>query len=105
MKVWSDMENIILVANGMDKTREEFLHAKADNLKAKTTMLNKISTDGFVSLQELPKQKTEKVALNTLDVYFTAAGIKTNLVTNGLLLPRTLRNKRDVNSISSTYQK
>lgn len=66
-------------------------------------MLNKINTDGYVSLKDLPKQKSEKVALNTLDVYFTSAMVKTDLVTDGLLLKRTLQGNRDVTSVSGKY--
>lgn len=100
----SDVENISLIAIGATNTLKEMIGAHADDLKMKTTMLNKIATDGFVSLKDLPSNKTEKVALNTLDVFFISCGIKTNLVTESLALPRTLKNlNRDAGSISSKY--
>ena len=44
-------------------------------------------------------------SLNTLDVYFTAMGIKTDLITNGLLLKRTLQNQnRDVDTIAKDFR-
>jgi hypothetical protein len=39
-----------------------------------------INRDGFVSLNELPNRQEDKVAINTLDVYFAIQGFRTNLV-------------------------
>lgn len=101
----SDSECIVLLSQGLNNTLKEMLHAKADNLKAKTEMHNKISTDGFVSLKDVSSNKMDKVALNTLDVFLTSAMIKTDLITGGLVLPRTLKGNRDVSTMGSKYQK
>lgn len=102
----SDVENISLIAIGAEKTLKEMKDARADDIKMKSEMLKKIKTDGYVSLDELPSNKTDKVALNTLDVFFTSCGLKTDLITNSLALPRTLRNlNRGADSISSKYVK
>jgi len=102
----SDVENIALIAVGAKDSMKELIGARSDDLRAKTEMLKRIKDDGYVSLEDIPSNKTDKVALNTLDVFFTCAGLKTNLVTDGLALPRTLNNlNKDVSSISAKYNK
>ena len=101
----SDVENINLIVAGLTETMKEFNGPRADNLKAKAEMANAISTNGFVSQKDYSNNKKDKVALNTLDVFFTAAMIKTDLITDGLLLPRTLEQKKDNGSISMKYRK
>lgn len=100
----SDMENISLITMGATNTMKEFTHAKADNMKAKAEMANCIKRDGFVSMKDVSTNASDKVALNTLDVFFTSAGLKTNIITDGLLLNRTNKNlNKDVSSIGSKY--
>lgn len=102
----SDVENIALIAVGAKESMKELIGARSDDLRAKTEMLKRIKDDGYVSLEDIPSNKTDKVALNTLDVFFTCAGLKTDLVTDGLAVPRTLNNlNKDVSSISSKYNK
>ncbi len=91
--VMSDMENISLIATGLDKTVEEFGHARSDNMKAKAKMLEKIQNDGYVKLSDLGNKTVDRTAINTLDVYLLSAGIKSNLITNGLVLKSTLKMK------------
>ena len=42
-------------------------------------------------MEELEDNVDNKVALNTLDTYMIAMGLKTNLVTEGYLLKKTLK--------------
>ena len=88
----SDMENIAMTTIGDPSILKEFLNAKADNMFMKTEMLKQIQNNGYVDLSKVPSRASDKIALNTLDIYFTACGVKTDLVTDGLLLNRTLQN-------------
>lgn len=98
----SDMENIAVVTLGSEPILKEMMGPKSDDMYMKREMHKQIQTDGYVDIEKIKSSPTNKVALNTLDVYFTSLGLKTDLVTEGLLLKRTLQNlNRDNNSISS----
>lgn len=102
----SDVENIALIAINADETLKEMVGPRSDNLVAKAEMLKKIAKDGYVSNQDYKINNFDKIAINTMDVYFLAAGIKTNLVTDGLMIKRTYMNQnKDKTSISRKYIK
>lgn len=102
----SDMENIALTTLNSPELLNEFLSAKADDMYMKTEMLKQIKNDGYVDLSQIRSTPKNKVAINTLDVYFTSLGIKTNLITDGLLLTRTLNNQnKDANIIAKNYRR
>lgn len=102
----SDMENIGLTTLESPELIKEFLAAKADDLYLKSEMNKQIKNDGYVDLSKIHTSPKNKVALNTLDVYFTCAGIKTDLISDGLLLKRTMDVKsNDVQSMSSQFNK
>lgn len=86
----SDQENIAMITTGVDAPIRELLGGRADNMAAKTTMYSEIAKKGYVSLSELPNDPSSKISLNSLDVYFLGMGIKTDLLTNTLELPKTL---------------
>lgn len=100
----SDMENIALVTLESDGLLKEFLSARSDDMKAKNEVLKQIQTLGYVDLSKIETKPSDKVALNTMDVYFTSCGIKTDLITDGLLLQKTLINQNSIKqSTSSKY--
>lgn len=102
----SDVENISLIAINADETLKEMIGPRADNLVAKADMLKKIAKDGYVSNKDYNIHPFDKTAINTMDVYFLAAGIKTDLVTDGMLIKRTVVNQnRDITSMSQKYIK
>lgn len=102
----SDVENISLIAINADETLKEMVGPRSDNLVAKAEMLKKIAKDGYVSNKDYKINKFDKTAINTMDIYFLAAGVKTDLVTDGLLLKRTVLNQnKDKTSISQKYVK
>lgn len=102
----SDMENIAITTLGSDELLKEMLGARSDDMVMKREMLKQIQNDGYVDMDKIPSLPQNKVALNTLDVYFTAVGIKTDIVTEGLLVKRTLQNlNRDNSGISSNGMK
>lgn len=76
----SNVETYSMVASGAEYALRELMGPRADNMRAKNEMYNKINRDGFVSLEELSNDQRDKVALNRLDVYFTMQGFRTNLV-------------------------
>jgi len=76
----SDVETYSLIALGANQALREFMGPRADDMKAKNQMYNNISRDGYVELDDLENNPENKVALNTLDVYFLMQGISTNLV-------------------------
>lgn len=86
----SDQENIAMITTGVDAPIRELLGGRADNMAAKTAMYSEIAKKGYVSLSELPNDPSSKITLNSLDVYFLGMGIKTDLLTNTLELPKTL---------------
>jgi len=83
----TDVETFSMIALGAEKALSEFMGPKADNMKAKNEMNNQISKNGYTSLEELSNEPEDKVALNTLDVYFAMQGLRTNLVSPMDLFP------------------
>lgn len=59
----------------------------------KEEMYHQIATKGSVALKDLPEDKLNKVALNTANVTLLAAALETNMVTEGGVLPRTVKNR------------
>lgn len=86
----SDQENIALVALGADSILEEFLGARSDGMLRKNQMYSDIAENGYCSLENLEADIRDRTALNTIEVFFLGMGIKTDLVSNDLLLPSTI---------------
>lgn len=86
--VTSNVETYSMVASGATNALRELLGPRADNMKAKNQMYNAINRDGYVSLDELPNDPEDKVAINSLDAYFTMQGFRTNLVYKDGSIPR-----------------
>lgn len=99
----SDTENYSLVAIGANEALKEFLGARADDSVMKQTMIKDISRDGFTTLKNMRSNVGNKQALNTLDVYFLGAGIKTDLITPGLMLKRNMDEKEVRSRIQEKY--
>lgn len=87
----SDLENFAMVSLGLTNIMKELNGPRADDIKMKQDMLTKISTDGFVSMAELESDPYNKSTLNTVDVFLLGMGIKSDLVTKGLMLKKTLK--------------
>lgn len=105
----TDIENLALTTKNCPNIRKEFLSARSDDMKAKNEILKQIKNDGYCSMEKVKTRPQDKTALNTLDVYFTACGIKTNLITNNLMLRRTEENLSNIDktpeSIGDKYKK
>ena len=82
----TDVETFALSAYGADKCLKELLGFRADDMAAKTQAYASIEKDGYVMLDDLRSGQTDKVAINTLDAYYTAMGFKTNIVYGGNMI-------------------
>ena len=87
----SDLENIMMVALGMENCLKELNGPRADDAVAKREMLSDIAKQGYVRFSDLTCDVSNKATLNTVNVYFLGMGIKTDLVTKGNMLKSTLR--------------
>ena len=84
-------ENYCLMTSGNINAIKEFMGFRADDLKMKEEAYTKIRQDGYVSMEELPNHVENKTTLNLLDTYLISMGLKSDLVTGGYLLVKTLK--------------
>lgn len=87
----SDMETYMLASIGSKYLLKEFLGPRADDNVMKNEMYGNIARDGFASLGDLTDEPSNKTTLNTIDVYMTAMSLRTDLVTKGNILKKTIR--------------
>lgn len=87
----SDLENYALVTLGAENCLREFMGPRADDPVMKNEMYTQIAKNGYVSLDDLTNDVQNKTTLNTIDVFFTGMGIKTDLVTDGLMVKKTIK--------------
>lgn len=87
----SDLENTMLVSQGMEYTLRELNGPRADDLIMKQQMLQQIALNGYVSIDDLEDDVLNKTTLNTVNTYFIGMGLQTDLVMKGLMLPSTLK--------------
>ena len=86
----SDLENTMLVSMGLENTLKELNGPRADDTVMKNKMLHDIALNGFVRMSDLDSSVENKTSLNTTDTYFIGMGLKTDLVTKGLMLSSTI---------------
>lgn len=86
----SDMENCMLTSMGLNKTLKELNGPRADDSVAEKEMLKSISEKGYVNLNELTDDVSNKATLNAVNTYFLGMGLKTDLLTKGLKLPKNI---------------
>jgi len=87
----SDAENFALVTLNANETLREFMGPRADDLVMKNEMYASIAQKGYVSLDQLTNHVENKTTLNALDVHLIGMGIKSDLVTQGLLVKKSLK--------------
>lgn len=85
----SDIEASMLVALGADKILQEFHGPRADDHVMKQEMNQSIATKGYVELDELTNVSTNKITLNTVNTYLLAMGLKSDLISDSYILPKT----------------
>lgn len=80
----SDPEMFSLVAINAQNALKEFLGPRADSQGKKMQLYKQIARDGYATLEGLEGDIVDSTAINTMDVYMLASGIKTDLVTKSL---------------------
>lgn len=85
----SDIEATLLVALGADKILQEFHGPRSDDHVMKRQMNQSIATKGYVMLDELENLPTNKVTLNTVNTYLLSMGLKSDIVSDTYILPKT----------------
>lgn len=82
----SDVENFSWATLDADDVLRELNGPRADDMVMKTQMYQQISKNGFTSLNTLESDVFNKTTLNTVDVFYIGSGLKTDLVTDGMLV-------------------
>jgi hypothetical protein len=82
----TDVENYAFNAYGAYKTLAEFMGPRADDEVKKNQMYARIELDGACYDSELHSNPEDRTAINTLDTYYGAMGMVTNIVRGGYLL-------------------
>ena len=85
----SDIEASLLVSLGADKILQEIHGPRADDMVMKREMYQSISSKGYVQLDELTNLSTNKVTLNTVNTYLLSMMLKSDLVSDSYILPKT----------------
>jgi len=86
-----DSEAYALLAVNADKIMEEFYGPRADGFDKKSDFYNQIAVDGYADLSKLTTDLTKHTALNTLNTYLLASGLRSDLVTKTLKTAYTLK--------------
>lgn len=75
----SNSETYMLLLQNSKNTLKEFFGPRGSNLEQKKEMKNKIATDGWVSLKDMPVAEDKNEAVNTLDMYIISSGLRSDL--------------------------
>lgn len=78
----SNSETYMLLLQNSKNTLKEFFGPRGSNLEQKKEMKNKIATDGWVSLKDIPIAEDKNEAVNTLDMYIISSGLRSDLQFN-----------------------
>lgn len=92
--ILSDVEVTGLTVHGCKSIIKELMGVRADHMIDKEVANQLISKNGYFYLSDLPDKLEDKTALHVLNVYLLGAGIKTDLISNSLVLPYTVDNKK-----------
>ena len=85
----SDIEASMLVSLGADKILQELHGPRSDDPIMKQQMNQSIATKGYVMLDELENLPTNKITLNTVNTFLLCMGLKSDLVSDTYILPKT----------------
>lgn len=86
----SDAETACLSTIGAEYALKEFMGPRSDDKHMKAQMYSDISTKGYCSFEDLASRPENKTSLMTTDTYLIGMGIKSDLITKGLALNKTL---------------
>ena len=85
----SDIEASMLVSLGADAILQELHGPRADDMVMKQQMNQSIRNKGYVLLEDLENVPTNKTTLVTIDTYLIGMMLKSDLVTDTYILPKT----------------
>lgn len=89
----SDTENFALVTLDATDNLRELLGPRADDRVMKSELYADIARKGYGNLAGLTNNVENKATLNAVNTYLIGMGIKSDLITDGLVLPKTLNSK------------
>lgn len=89
----SDLENTMLESLGLENTLRELNGPRADDLHMKQQMLQSIALNGYTKLEDMESLVENKTTLNTADAFLIGMGLKSDLVTTGLMLKNTVKDE------------
>ena len=81
----------MLLASGCNRILRELNGFRADDTVAKNQAIESIYKKGYINIDELDNDVFNKTTLNTVDAYFLGMGLKTDLVTPGLMTKKTIK--------------
>ena len=73
----------------MNETLKELLGPRGDDKYMAQEAMKQIENQGYLVMDDIETSPLNKVALNTINTYLLAMGLKTNLVTDSDILPKT----------------
>jgi hypothetical protein len=85
----SDIEAAMLVTLGCDKILQELHGPRADDAVMRRQMAQDITTKGYVLLDDLENNPANKTSLVTFNTYLIAMGIKSDVISDSYILPKT----------------
>lgn len=89
----SDVEQFALICQKNEKILKEMFGPRGGDAVMRNEMEHQIATSGEARLSDMHDNKFNKTSLNTVNVYLTAAGFETDLITKNGILPRTIQNQ------------
>ena len=89
----SDIENNMLISMGLTNVMKELNGPRSDDMVMKQEMLRDIALNGYTKLDGMTNDIYNKTTLNLVDTYFIGMTLKTDLVTKGLMVKKTLKNE------------
>ena len=87
----SDSETACLSTINAEYALREYMGPRSDDKFMKAQMYSDIAMKGYCSINDLSSRVENKVSLNTTDTYLIGMGLKSDLVTKGLVLNKTLK--------------
>ena len=100
LKIWKDEAlswdsvRMDFVVGHLYNALKEFLGCRADDNVNRLQLYKQIAQYGYCQLAQVETELKNKTTLNTIDTFLLGAGIKSDLITDGLMLQRTLDAKK-----------
>lgn len=85
----SDLEGSLMIGLGMDNLVKELYGPRGDDLVADRQVQKQIETRGYVTLDDIDTDLTNKTTLNTINAFLYGMGLYSDLVTDTYILPKT----------------